>query len=395
MMLRPLATFGEIHPPCVAFAAVSRWEEVRLVLHEPWQTEPISGSMMSCLGRMPAICHRNVATETALDFLRLSGIEPPPCLDTYGSVPEAAILARRIADTGLRLATALPHAPEIRAVHAALVAPALLNALNDKSNIVALCPAAVVPPRRIYGRDAVAGLSMEAIRFPVFLKGAVERASGAGMDVRPCATATDFADALSWFRAHPEFKALIVEAAIPFVTTWCLNYAVLDREVRYLGAAEQIFARPGVQSGSVIDPDNLPPPRAISIGREICSAAQDRAYRGIAGLDMGVTAEGQIYFFDLNFRLASSTCFILLHEGVGDRYRVGVMAGISVPGALADLLPRLTDLAVHRLFVPLMLYDGSRHDSGPAPSRIVGFVRGEYRRETEALADAVKARLAG
>ena len=99
---------------------------------------------------------------------------------------------------------------------------------------------------------------------------------------------------LAWFANVSAYKALILEREIPFTTTWCLNYAVLDRTVRWLGAAEQIFATPGVQCGSRIDPALQPSSYAVDIGREICAAAQARGYRGLAGLDMGVDASGRL-----------------------------------------------------------------------------------------------------
>src|ERR1017187_2605703 len=105
MKICPLASFEELHPRSTAFAASSRWEEVRLVHGQRWQTEAISGAMISCLGPMPAICHSNTVTEVALDFFWMSGIEPPACVETYNSNWEAAIYARRLAVAGLRLAT--------------------------------------------------------------------------------------------------------------------------------------------------------------------------------------------------------------------------------------------------------------------------------------------------
>jgi hypothetical protein len=135
MRIRPLFCFDELYPRLTAFAASSKWEDVRLVHHERWQTESLSGSMISCLGAMPAICHKNAATEAALDCFRLAGIDLPSHLETYRSDEEALIYARRMAASGLRLVTILPQSPEIRSVHACLVAPALYNYLNDKSNI--------------------------------------------------------------------------------------------------------------------------------------------------------------------------------------------------------------------------------------------------------------------
>lgn len=392
MALSPAFHFPELHPARTAFAACSRWEEVRIVHASPWQTEALSASMLTCLGAMPAICHRGGATEIALEHFRLAGIEPPASLAAYGDEAEAVTLADGLAASGLRLATTLPHAPGIRALGASLVPPELYDHLNDKRNLSALCPDEATPARHIYGLSDLDRIEPALLDYPVYLKGAVEGGSGGGLDVRYCADAEAFEEALRWCRSVPEFKAAIVEAAIPFTASWCLNYAVLDGRIRYLGGAEQLFASRGLQNGSLIDPASPPPQKAVEIGTEICDRARSLGFRGICGLDMCVDGEGRVYFFDLNFRLAGSTCFILMQEGMEDRKSVGIMSAFNIEAPLADLLGRIEGDLRAKIFIPLQLYAGTADKGGPV-SRIAGFVRAPSRDEALSLASEFRRRL--
>jgi len=385
--------FAALHPPNTAYAPCSSTKEAARVYQEEWRSESITGVVMTCLGRMPAMCHRNVATEAAMDFFRLAGIEPPSQLRTYASDDEALTLARRFAADGLRLATIYPHIEPVRGLNAALVDPALYDWLNDKRNLEHLCPAAFTPKRRVLNRDCVPNLQPSEQDYPLIAKGAVAGANGSGEDVRFCKNEKDLAAFLSWFADIPVFNALILEEAIPFTATWCMNYAVLDREIHWLGGAEQLFSSPAEQSGSCIDPALQPPAEAIDIGKDICAAAQAMGYRGIAGLDMCVDEDGRVYFFDLNFRLASSTCFILLSSAMEDQNLVGLTVGGEFQGPISDVLPGLADLARAGRFVPLRLYEGTTSKVADAPGVVSGFVRGEDRDAALDLAKEVESQL--
>ena len=395
MPVLTLEDFAALHPPDTAFVPCSSLKEAGLVVDEAWRMESITGTMLTCLGRIPALCHRNAATDAALEFFRLAGIEPPSSLETYASDDEATKLASRLAARGLRFATIYPQIESIRALGACLVTPELYGWLNDKTNLEFLCPAPYLPRREIYSRTAAARLKGSGLDYPFYAKGAVAGANGSGNDVRHCTNDEEFRAALAWFAGATSYSALIVEEEIPFTATWCLNFAILDESIQWIGAAEQLFAKPGDQSGNRIDPACQPPAQAVDVGYDICAAAQAKGYRGIAGFDMCVDAEGGIYFFDLNFRMAACTCLILLNRALDDRTGVAVTCNITVPGPLSDALARVEDLARAKRFVPTRLYDGSACTLGEAPSVVTGFVRGHDRDAAQALVQEMESRLKG
>ena len=397
-MITPIETLETLFPRQTAFASVSRGEDLPALLYENWQLESITGTTLSCLGAMPVIAHRAVASDIAFDYFRKAGLEPPSALELYGSHDEAISLAQRFAQNGLRLASIYPPLREIRSFDKSLVAPEVYDYLNDKRNLAALCPPAFVPPRRIFSLTEAEKLQSDDFHFPAFVKGALAGANGGGRDVYYCRTAQDFDAALQWFRSKPFFTGLVVEEPIAIRSNWCLNFSVLDNAVRYFGAAEQVFEAVAKQSGSVIDPQNPPPAQAIEIGQEICRSAQALGFRGVAGMDMCVDEAGKIYFFDLNFRINSCTSLILLHEGLmRDTSRhsqpVSSMHTFILPGRLSDLMMSLDEMIQRGEFVPLQLYDGSMFDGPSAPCRITGFFRSATRVEGKALVEQARTRL--
>lgn len=392
MKITPSAFLDELHPPATAFTPCSKWEEVRVVHAHKWQTYALSGSLASCMGAMPSLCHEDAATEAQFEFRLLAGIEPPSGLRTYADDDEAARLATEFARSGLRLATTLPLIPEIKALNSALVKPDTHDYLNDKRNFASFCADEFLPVRQVYDRAEIPNIDPATIEYPVFVKGAVEGASGGGLDVRLCRDREELREALAWIWTVPDFKGVVIEAAISFSTSWCLNFAVLDHDIRYLGAAEQLFGSPGLQNGSLIDPGHPPPPLSIEIGKEICRNARNAGYRGVVGFDMCVDAGGRVYFFDLNFRVAGCTAFILLHGGM-ETSQVGVMMPSNFPGSLTDKTRYLEPFISAGRYVPVALYDGS-HVEGHEPFfRLGGFALASSREEAFALSNEIRTSL--
>ena len=389
-MIEPIETLETLFPRQTAFVSVSRNEDLPALLYENWQLESVSGTTLTCLGAMPAIAHRAVASDVSFDYFRKAGLEPPSALELYGNHGEAIALARQMTQRDLRIASIYPPLREIRNLEKSLIAPEIYDHVNDKRNLAKLCPPAFVPPRKIFTMEEAENLRSDAFHFPLFVKGALAGANGGGRDVSYCRTAQDFDAALQWFRSKPFFTGLVVEEPVAIRSNWCLNFSILNDTVRYIGAAEQIFEAVAKQSGSVIDPQTPPPAQAIEIGIEICRSAQTMGFRGVVGMDMCVDENGKIYFFDLNFRINSCTCLILLHGGLmrdnpGNSRPVSSMHTFFLPGRLSDLMMSLDEMVRHGEFVPMQLYDGSLFNEPATPCRITGFFRSATRAEGKAL----------
>lgn len=395
-MLKPGATFDQLFPADTVFAPRSSGEQMRWVFDDAEsRVDVATGYTVAVMGCMPLICHESVATPTAIDFFRRVGIALPGELLSYRGRDEFVELARQSIGRGQRLAYVYPPLPELGETAGLLNPVALYNWLNDKKNLDALVPAEFLAERAILSPgelECVAGVFPGQ---PVFIKACHPGASGAGTDVRYCVDPASRDDAVRWLASNaPRLSGVRIEREVRPEHAWCLNLSILDEGVRYLGAAIQLFSSPGKQSGSLVDSAAPPPPAAVEVARRVAAGAASRGYRGIVGFDVGVTKEGRVVVFDLNFRIAASTPLVLFHDAACRR--VGATLSQSWHGQaampLAAALSRVAPFADAGSFVPFRLTEATP----PAGEcSITGMIVGKSRLEIEALTTAMRSALAG
>ena len=281
---------------------------------------------------------------------------------------------------GSRLAYFFPPPSGSDAPEILLLSVALYGFLNNKARLGEFVPPQHVPNRRVIPAEGIAAMRNRPPERPVFLKAAVEGASGGGKDLRYCTDASDWERAIDWFRSQQQHLAgLIVEDAISVASTWCLSFAVLPDSSLYLGAAEQIFSAIGIQKGSRIDPSNPPPGEAVALGRAIAEKARARGYRGVCGFDVGADSAGRIFVFDLNFRMNGSTPQVLMHSGTAVRngYRVSQSFASPFAGSVTEGLARLQPYVREGRLIPLRIFDGALAQGPDALSFVSGLVLAE------------------
>jgi hypothetical protein len=392
--LTPSATLDELHPPRSVFAPRSAMERVQWVHGDPFRLDTGTGVLIALMGDMPLICHENTATQPILEFFRNAGLEPARSLSTYRDEAESVARARDYLARGWRLAYIYPPPRELSADAALIVPVSLYGQLNDKASLDAYVGSEHLPLHRVFPvgslDDATEFLRGEA----VFVKGCHAGASGAGADIRYCPDAASRADALEWLRSRAaELTGVRVEQALDIPSCWCVNIAVVDAGVRYLGAATQLFSAPGRQTGSRIDPDDLPSEAVVRIAMQIGEVARQQGYRGVAGLDIGTTRSGDPYVFDLNFRLAASTPQVLLHEAAVARVgaRISCSFNVLVHGPIEVALARVAPFAREGRFVPTRLYDAT--PLSDHRSVVTGFVVGRTIEAADRVEQGLRASL--
>lgn len=352
-------------------------DRVQWVHVDPFRLDTGTGVVLALMGDMPLICHESTATPSILQFFRNVGLEPARFLSTYRDEAESVARAREHVAQGRRLAYIYPPPRELSADAALVVPVALYGQLNDKARLDSYVGSEHLPLHRIVSVDSLDEAAAFLWGEAVFVKACHAGASGAGVDIRYCPDAASRAGALEWLRSRAaELTGVRVEQALDIPSCWCVNIAVLDAGVRYLGAATQLFSAPGRQTGSRIDPDDLPSEVVVRIAMQIGEIARQQGYRGVAGLDIGTTRSGDPYVFDLNFRLAASTPQVLLHEAAVARVgaRISCSFNVLVHGPIEAALARVAPFARDGRFVPTRLYDAT-----PLSGRrsvVTGFVVG-------------------
>jgi L-aspartate-L-methionine ligase len=386
--VNPSATFSHLFPSQVVFAPRSTMHFVRWVLDDAFRLDTITGVTLAIMGDMPLICHQNAATPLILDFFRQAGLEPASNIETYETEKEAVALARKHISRGEKIAYIYPPPLSLQESVCMLVPIPLYNWLNNKANLAQLIDQDHLPRYQIFQTDCLNLLYDFLPGQDVFIKACHPGAAGAGKDVRYCPNQTSRKSALDWLNIHKDgLSAVRIEEALDITDCWCLSLAIFESGIQYLGAAIQLFTEPAKQSGSRIDPDHLPPDSVVAIAKDIAQRSHDMGYCGFAGFDIGVTSSGQIFVFDLNFRLVSSTPQVLLHEAAINRVeaRISQSWSCTVKGALAPVLKCIAKFSQKGEFVPTRLYEATQISGGK--SVITGMVVASTLDEVESITD--------
>ena len=374
----PSANFSELYPTKTVFAPRTTWDVLQLVQNQYFQVESMTAGTIAVMGDMPLVCHKNTVTPLILDFFREAGLRPAIRTDTYETEEEAVAIARKHSKEGKKLVYVYPPPSALLADGAFLVPVPLYTYLNDKANLECLVESEHQPCHRLLSVDSLDELFDFLPGQEIFIKACRSGANGAGKDVYYCpdeACRKDAAQRLGLQKGA--LTGVRLEEAVNVDTSWCLSFAIGKSGIRYLGAATQLFEQPARQTGSRIDPENLPPAFVVDIAVKIARRGSTMGYQGIAGFDIGLSPSGQAFVFDLNFRICSSTPQVLLHEAAAVRASASISQSWSrvFKASLAPALEHVRRYVQEGVFVPIRLYERTQASEGQ--SVITGMILGK------------------
>jgi hypothetical protein len=391
--LEPAIDPHRVYPPGTALMPRTDLAAVRLLDFQPIQLDTVTSHWAGLLGERPAVRHRAGAGSEVFAVYRRAGIGISEETRTYRTAEEAEAIADGLVVEGARLFWPYPPRAGRFPDAAHLVPPALWRRINAKENLAELAPAGSLPRRSVLSHEALARLDPEG---PIFLKAGGDQPTGMGYAVRYCADRAAFDAARSWFaEQRADVPAVIVEEALDVEVCWCAGIAVLEAETLCFGGAEQVFSAPGVQSGSVIDPECAFPDAGRALATAVGDAARRLGFRGIAGLDIGRARDGRLLVFDPNFRFNSSSAQLLFHPRAAARagLPVSLSFDLMLAGPFAELASRLAAPIDEAWFVPLRLWNGEEHPLAEGRHQVTGMVLGRDRREAEAASRRLHDRL--
>jgi hypothetical protein len=352
---------------------------------DPHLCDAYTGPIMAIADQTPVICSAGVASPYALELLDGAGVPLSREIRTYRSAEDFRRLVRDVIDDGERLLCQHVHDEDDVPAEACMVAPELLRYLNNKANLPAIVGAAGAPRRSPIAPGDVAGLNA---RESWVLKVCSDGSSGGGFGVYVHRAGSPV--------AQPSFvqpgAELIVEEYLELVRNWCVHFCVeAIGAPRLLGATEQLISGTGAYGGSLVGGTVLPPAAA-----ELCQAVVERArlmgFIGYCGIDTGLTSEGDVKVFDLNFRINASTPPLLVLGAIAARrgpswagrgrwqtYRHG--------GSLPDLVTRLQAVYPEGALVPIASYDPAFTANGAGPALLSALLIGDDERELRRLTE--------
>lgn len=361
-LMAPIISLENLFPEKSFLASRTTMDVLGRVHADHFRLDTVTGNTLTLCGGMPVICSSRVASPLILDFFALAGLETGSRLLAYENLEEAVELAKGLINEGWRLVSTYPPPEGLRESEGLLVPVNLYSRLNDKQNIDCLVDKRYLPPHVFVSVGDIEHIQTAFPRKPVFVKGCMDGVTGGGRDVFFCGEPGKRKAVLDWVKNRPEgFSRLRVEEAMEIETSWCINLAIGEEGSRYLGAAVQLFSEPAKQKGSRMEPGAPLPDLARSVALSVAEKARALGYRGIAGFDAGVTSDGRLFFFDLNFRFVASTPLVLLYHLAEKRFGSCVAETWDKPvkGTLGPALNCLEPFVEKGDFLPFRLYEGT------------------------------------
>lgn len=182
-------------------------------------------------------------------------------------------------------------------------------------------------------------------------------------------------------QAEAETKTLIIEQCIEAVENYCVQYALHpEAGIVYLGAAKQLTDEYGFYNGN-INATHVPE-SVIQAGYEIMEKAVQQGFFGIAGFDLLVDAQGDIFAIDLNFRQNGSTSMLLLRNELVSQHHK--FYSYFANGDNARFFDTICEFVTRGVLYPLSYYDGDWYTDKAVNSRFGCIWHAESLAEIEA-----------
>ena len=339
-----------------------------------------TGQALAVAGTTPTICVEAAATSAGLDLMEEAGLPRDFPVRVYQDAAEYQARLDEAHQAGERVVMKHLHPHDMVPGAACWMDRDLVGFLNNKGNLLALVPAEAVPCRRLVSAAEVRNLADRGTDVPAVIKVSSDLPSGGGYGVALCRTVRDLYRALERFG---ETDGLVMEEYLPIQRNLCLNYATHANRISYLGGSEQVVDEAGAYLGNWLEATPLSS-QAVAVGQAIMENAVRRGYRGVAGFDMAVLADGRVKVLDLNFRPNGSTPALLyqpaLTEVIGPEF-VGRLATWSGSGPFGVMLSAARRALRVGWLLPLATLHPRR--AGECP-RLRGLLLGTTRDEVEA-----------
>lgn len=383
--LDTVVPIDRLYPPDAAFMARSDLQQTRLLGYTPLNLDAVTTLWIGLLRDRSTVRHVSGTTDEILECLAMAGLPHSEDMHRFTTGDEAEAIADKLITDGKKLFWPYPLRAGRFPDDAQLVAPALWARLNSKEYLSEIVPAHALPRREVLPLSTLQAGVKER---PCFLKAAGQDATGWGYAVRHAATDNDLSTAIAELERQG-IDRVIVEEAVDVSVCWCVNMSIVDDGITYLGAAEQTFSAPGKQSGSVIDPDVAFPPAGLQLAKQVAETAQAMGFRGICGLDIGLSPDGRLTVFDPNFRGNSSTPQVLFYQSAAARsgLKVSVSFGGLSSRPMKEIIDRIAGPMADGWFVPVRLLDAALLPAADGTSLATGFVLGATRDAADVRAD--------
>ncbi|TDM00782.1 L-aspartate--L-methionine ligase LdmS [Macrococcus carouselicus] len=368
---RPL-TMHQLYGDHVIFTSRPSFEK------NPWlTTEEHQANMLTArellIADMPVIIHEATVGEKSRALMQAAGMEFPSSYRTFKDAESYAERLREAEAAGEKIFFQYTHGEEFVEPSTYYIDKELFVALNNKMKLAKWTKGKFLPKRKVV---PVRQLSEELQKwdYPYVIKPGDDHPTAGGYGVMICYNSQDRDKALSRIQEAETDADFVIEDYIRTEQNYCVQYAYSEATgLQYIGASIQNTNEYGKYHGNITA--HHVPEQVIAAGREIMENGVAAGYRGIAGFDLLVDDQGEVYAIDLNFRQNGSTSMLIMDELLAGDYEkfFGTFAKVSNDAFYNRLME---EVRAGRLF-PLAYYDGDYFTEEGIPSRFVGIWHGE------------------
>ncbi|MES2980949.1 MAG: hypothetical protein V4727_01440 [Verrucomicrobiota bacterium] len=377
--LLPALLPDQLYPANAAYMGRTNLFETRMLGYHELQLDIATSVLMGIINGRAAIRHEAAAGPEILDLFSRAGIKVDEEIHLYQTEAEARACADRLAKTGHQFFWPYPLPAGYYPESAHLVSPDLYRRLNAKQNIAQLVSQEHLANQQVMSHEMLAAYEPTSA---ICLKAAGDAATGFGYAVFPCLDRAAFVKARAWFQERQnDIPAILIEEWIDVDRCWCVGLAISETQTICYGGAEQMFSTPGKQSGSIVDSNFSFPDEGASLAVKVGEAARKLGFRGIAGLDIGRSADGRFILFDPNFRIASSSSQLLFHPAASLRSGLAVSQSFQVTpvGDFKHVAQKLHGPIDEGWFMPTRFFNVAKHTLSNGKHMVSGFVMGADR----------------
>lgn len=288
---------------------------------EEHQSNFLTGREMLIADSMPMIVHEASITEKLDQLFNLVGKKVPT--NTYqfkNRETYEALLNRIVKEEGKDIYFQYIHSEDVVSDKCYAVDKETFVALNNKARIPEWTNHKYLPEREIVSINDFKARIKEW-DFPFVIKPGDDLPTAGGYGVMICYDEEDLAKATQRIlEASDATDNLIIEQKIEAVKNYCVQFAYSEEiGVTYLGTAHQITDKYGFYAGNENVHDV--PQQVIDAGREIMENGVKLGFFGVAGFDLLLDKNDDVFAIDLNFRQNGSTSMLLLQEELNSSYQ--------------------------------------------------------------------------
>lgn len=380
--LRPTLTLSDLYDSHIVYTSRPSYISNPWLEPEVHQSNFLTGRELIIANKMPVIVHAASVTDKLKMLFEAIGKAMPTNTLKFQDQSSYEQLIQDLAHDYKKVYFQYIHGEDILNKKYYALDKDIFVALNNKARIPEWTNHKYLPIREVVDIDNF----VEAVakwEYPFVLKPGDDLPTAGGYGVMICYNDADLKQAkLRIENAKNETDTMIIEQKVEAVANYCVQYAYSKYTgVRYIGTSEQLTNKYGYYNGNENVQDV--PDAVIQAGKEIMEVGVSKGYFGIAGFDLLVDSNDDIFAIDLNFRQNGSTSMLLLEPFLQEGYHKFYSYLSHVDNS--KFFNTIMKYVNKGVLFPLSYYDGDWFDNEVVKSRFGCIWHGENKSYVEKM----------